>query len=383
MAYNIGFGTTRNSKGTSGGNSSSDKSFGRVVDVILDGFHPEYSTYGSSQAINGILFRPIGTTEEESDENELRFAYQGNSTFTFTPLKGEIVEIFTAPGEGNRDALPEIEKTYYGRVVPIWNHPHHNAYPDTLQFGEGTADLGDNFKEADNINPLQPFPGDVIINGRQGQSIRFNGTKYESNPWTDDSNNGSPITIIRNGQKEGGTGTDNELEDINEDPSSIYMTSDHSVELTQANEKRDAWDSEPEKADTYKGSQIILNSGRLYFNSKEESILLSANEAIGGNAKTINLDGEKYIALDAKKIYLGTDALNREDEPVLKGQTSTDWLEDFIGQFESLVKGMATMPPAPPAAIAKMIATANAIQPVLPVLKKRLPQLHSKKVFTE
>lgn len=384
MAYNTGFNTSRGSKGSgpSRGGSSAG-SYGRVVDVIIDAFHPEYSNYGSSQAINGIFYREIGSPVSEENSSDLKFAYQGSSNFKLIPVIGEIVKLITAPAEFSRDNLPQKQKVYYTSTVTLWNHPHHNAYPDTLQVGEGAADFGPDFEEADDVNPLQGFPGDLLIEGRQGQSIRFNGSKHEDNPWIDSSNNKKPITIISNGQKESGNGTDNIIEDVNEDPSSIYLTSDHTVELTQANEKRDAWDTEPEKADKYKGSQIILNGGRLYFNAKEESILMSATEAVGANAKTINLDGEKYVALDAKKIYLGTDALNREDEPVLKGQTSTDWLDDFISQFETLIKGMATMPPAPPAAIAKMIATANAIQPVLPVLKKRLPQLHSKKVYTE
>ena len=44
---------------------------------------------------------------------------------------------------------------------------------------------------------------------------------------------------------------------------------------------------------------------------------------------------------------------------------------------------MATAPPAPPAFVAKMIAISNAVLPLIPVLKNRLPNLKSKKVFTE
>ena len=81
-------------------------------------------------------------------------------------------------------------------------------------------------------------------------------------------------------------------------------------------------------------------------------------------------------------MYLGTDAF-KEKEPVLLGQTSIDWLDDFLSQFENLVKGMATAPPAPPAYVAKMIATASSIQPIIPTLRNLLQPLHSKKVFTE
>lgn len=385
MAFSTGF---MQSRGSTGGGSSSGHSkhtaFGRVVDIVTDAFHPKYEDYGSSQSINGVFYRPLGGAKVEDEENQLRFAFCSDVNIKRVPLKGEIVEIINLPSE-RRSSGPGATKSYWTRIVPLWNHPHHNAYPDTTQFEdqESEADLGEYFEESDKVNPLQLFPGDISIEGRHGQSIRFTGTKYDSNEWIDNSNNGQPLTIIRNGQAEAGSGDESVLEDINEDKSSIYLTSDHTIELEQANEKREAWSEEPEKADKFKGPQILLNSGRLYFNAYDEHALISAKEGIGLNSKTISLDGEEYVGLDAKKIYLGVEALKREHEPVLKGQTTTDWLDDFISQFETLTKGIATAPPAPPAFVAKCIAVANSIVPIIPILKNQLPNLHSKKVYTE
>lgn len=385
MAFNTGFMQNRgSSSGGSSGGSSPSSTFARVVGVITDSFHPNYDDYGGSQAINGVFYRTLSSAKLEEDDTQLRFAFCSNVNIKRVPLKNEIVEIVSLPSE-RRSTGPGSTKPYWRQIIPIWNHPHHNAYPDTIQYEdqESQAEFGDYFEETDKVNPLQLFPGDLSIEGRHGQSIRMTGTKYDSNIWIDDSNNGQPLTIIRNGQKEAGSGDESVLEDINEDKSSIYLTSDHTVELTQANEKRAAWSEEPEKADKFKGSQVIINSGRLYFNAYDEHALLSAKEGIGLNAKTISLDGEEYIGLDAKKIYLGAAALQREHEPVLKGKTSTDWLEDLTKQVTSIANTMAKLPPAPPAAIAKMIASGNAIVPLLKILKNKLPQLHSKKVFTE
>lgn len=383
MAYNIGAGTSRGSQSrTSGGSGISDITYGRVIDIILDSFHPEYDTYGKSQSINGILYRPLSKPNEESEPNSVRFAFQGQGNLKFIPVKNEIVELRTDPGNEDRDALPEASKTYYTRIIPIWNHPHHNGYPDTLQSGEGEADFGPDFKETDKVNPLLLFPGDITLEGRHGQSIRMTGTKGTDSPWIDSSNNGSPLTIIRTGQTDSPDGSESILEDINKDKSSIYLTSDHKIELTQANEKREAWEKEPVKADKYKGEQVIINSGRLYFNSYKDGIYLSGTTGVGINAEQVGIDGDKYVAVDAKKVYLGTIAF-KEKEPVLKGKTSTDWLNDFISQFETIVKGMATAPPVPAAYVAKMVATANSILPVIPILKQQLKNLHSRKVYTE
>jgi hypothetical protein len=370
------------SSGGGGGGGAKGSLFGRVVDVILDPFHPEYGNLGESQSLNGVFYRELNKSVDESGDSPLPFAYCGISEFKKIPLKNEIIRIEQLPSE-ERSSDPAAKKNYWTATVGVWNSPHHNAYPDTLQFSEGSeVDLGDHFVESDKIPPIQTFPGDVIMESRHGSTIRLGGSKFDSNEITDGSNDGLPYMIISNGWKEPSNGVDPVIEDINEDANSIYLGQDHKFALKQANDKRDAFDSEPDKADSYKGNQIILNAGRIFFNAKEEGAYLSAVTNIGINGKAVGIDGEDYVGLDAKKVYLGTDAF-KEKEPVLLGQTSTDWLDDFISQFETLVKGIATAPPAPPAFVAKCIATAASIQPLIPTLKNLLKQLHSKKVFTE
>ena len=363
----------------SDGNTGSD--FARVVDIILDSFHPEFDNYGKSQSIYGVFYRSLSESIVEEEEGPLRFAYCQRKTFTRVPLKGEVVRLVQESTE-ERENSKQGTKAYWSHIIPIWNHPHHNVYPDTIQSGESENDFGEYFEELDKIAPLQGFPGDDIIEGRFGQTIRFNGTKYDSNTITDDSNNGSPTILISNGQKEPPNSVDNVVEDINEDPNSLYFVSDHSVPLEQAHEKRDGFDQEPEKADTFKGNQVVLNGGRLYFNAKEEGAFISAKESIGFNAKVIGIDSDDYIGLDSKKIYLGTTAFD-EEEPALKGQTSTDWLDDLTSLLEGLAKTMATTPPAPPTYIAALVKEGAKLQVQLPKLKSVLKQLHSKKVFID
>jgi len=383
MAYNFGFGVTNMSSGvnTNSSNSFYGSKFGRVVDVILDQFHPLYETYGKSQSINGVFFRSLSSPYKEDTEEPLDFAFCSNSYLKRIPLKGEIVSLKSNPSD-DRLTDPTKSKTYWIDIISIWNHPHHNAYPDSIQSGDSENDFGKYFEEQDKIAPLQAFPGDDIWEGRNGQSIRFNGTKYDSNTITDNSNNGKPVTLISNGKKTPDDSLNPIVEDINEDPSSIFLTSDHTIALTQANEKRDAFDSEPEKADKFKGSQVIVNSGRLYFNARDEGAFISSKEMIGFNSKIIGIDGEKYIGLDAKKIYLGTTAFE-EKEPALKGQTSTDWLDDLVSLLEGLAKTLATTPPAPPTYIGALIKEGIKLQIQLPQLKSLLKQLHSRKVFID
>ena len=66
----------------------------------------------------------------------------------------------------------------------------------------------------------------------------------------------------------------------------------------------------PDQPNIYQGKQVIINSDRLVFNAKEDSILLYSNEAIGFSTNgsfhfdTGILDENKFV-VNAPNIYLG------------------------------------------------------------------------------
>ena len=73
-----------------------------------------------------------------------------------------------------------------------------------------------------------PFEGDMILEGRFGNSIRFGSSNPRGkNEWSENDSEGEPITIISNGQ---GSTEYTPLEDINNDASSIYLTSNHNIQ---------------------------------------------------------------------------------------------------------------------------------------------------------
>ena len=91
--------------------------------------------------------------------------------------------------------------------------------------------LGETFKEKDFIKPLRPFEGDNILEGRFGNTIRLGSTSKPLNPWSRNGENSDPIIIIRNGQFNN-TNDDTfipNVENINNDDSSIYLTSNQNI----------------------------------------------------------------------------------------------------------------------------------------------------------
>jgi len=358
--------------------------FGRVVDIILDNTHPAYQERGGTLALNGVFFRTLGTPTVQENDN-IFFAYSSTRDLTKVPLLGEIVEIVNQPSENIDGDGVTSKKPYYRSIVNIWNSPHQNSYPDGYEDATQTdsIELGYNFEERPNIRPLQAYPGDTLIEGRLGQSIRFSGVTHPQNILSDDTNNGSPFTIIRNGQREAPEGDTPIVEDINRDASSIYLLSNHSIPLEQANYKRLAYDTPPEEAQIYKGNQLLINSGRIYLNAKEESVLLSGTESVGLNARTINLDGEEYLALDADKIYLGEKArrTNRK-EPVVLGLQYEAWLKDLIAILRSMARDFSTVL-TPPQAAAVLSKQGTSINSKLPALEAAIKNTLSKKVYSE
>lgn len=230
---------------------------GRVIDIVLDDKHPKFKSLGEWDSLGNIFFveadKVIGN---DTNIDNLANAKPLHPNQKYYPLKNELVYILSFPNSDSQNNY-SINDYYYVNVINIWNHPHQNALPklndsdnkipkdySTTAVGNTkiqkddstTLDLGNTFKERNDINTLAPFEGDYILEGRFGHSIRFGSTvKGSKNEWSNTGNNGSPILIIRNGQKVNtNEGWIPQLEEINGDDSLVYFTSDQSIPIEVA-----------------------------------------------------------------------------------------------------------------------------------------------------
>ena len=219
----------------------------RVFSVILDKDHPKYT---GDDSIGTIFYGKVDLNESSPNLDNLNRALPLFSFIKYYPLQNEIVLILSAT---SRNIYSDIGgdnafiSTYYLPNINLWNNSQHNALPleETLKSRENsqeasigiqqnnveknTINLGEYFTEKDNIKSLQPFEGDLILEGRFGNSIRMGATTPSNKPnnWSSTNNIGDPITIISNGQVK--TSGDTVLENINETPSSIYFLSNQSI----------------------------------------------------------------------------------------------------------------------------------------------------------
>ena len=319
---------------------------GRVYDIVLDESHPDYRFH---KTIGAIRYNVFDDDTFEEDAKNLYTAFPYDSTVRTLPLKGEIVEIIGGPKDEEERSDSEY-KTYYGRVVSGWNAVNHNSLPKGDTDEKVETDLGEDIQEL-RINQLYPNSGDTLIDGRTGNSIRLGGYKGTKSLIADKSSDTKPYIIINNGRVNKPDTLLPVSEDINKDLSSIYIVSDHLVPLKQSRTKLTSNVEKTVNADKYKGNQIILNSGRLVFNSKEEDILITSKESLTITSKDVNIDGEDYISLDAKKIYLGSNAMIADTqqgtpEPAVLGHQLDDFLSDLLNELDRLANTFKGLTPS-------------------------------------
>lgn len=345
---------------------------GRVTDIILDINFPEIFNYGGLNGIGTIFFTIVNASNPDV-ANAKPFFPQMSSY----PLVNELVLIFKLPNTDIGKNVSE-ETYYYMNMISLWNHPHHNAYPNPVN----TSDLPpsqqkdyeqtiagsvrrvtdesteinlnspsnpsqNTFIERNNIHPLLPFAGDIIYEGRWGNSIRLGSTAKAknikpSNPWSDYGKNGNPITLIRNGQplSSSNAGWEPIVEDINRDQSSVYLTSNQRIPIKVASERYFSYTQRfgevPTIPSQYIKNQVIISSGRLVFNASSDHILLSSQRTISFEAvKGFNFDTPSNFVIDVgTTIKLGSkDAI----EPAVKGETLRNDLHNLCYNLKQLV----------------------------------------------
>lgn len=383
----------------------------RVTDIVLDDSHPDFQNYGSWNGVGTIIFEDINNANNPNIENTT-IATPLLPQIKHYPLKNEIVLIFRLPPR-DLSSFSENYIYYYLSPLSLWNHPHHNAYPNiikskltgdaqtkdytSIEQGGQVRRVKDNSTEIDlnppsggtfveriNIHPLLAYAGDNIVEGRFGNSLRLGNTSkttsqsYKNN-WSGEGENGDPITILRNGQPVDASekGWEPIIENINKDLSSIYLTSTQKIPLqTDIKDFTAISTNPPESYTSYSGNQIILNSGRLILNSSLDSILLSSQSHI--SFSSINDIGvfskQGKINLKANQVNLGDTVAN---ESVILGDSFTTQLNTVLSALNSLCTALQSEPYLGPASIA-----AGGVKTQIQNLQNKMGDFLSKTVKT-
>ena len=152
----------------------------------------------------------------------------------------------------------------------------------------------------------------------------------------------------------------------------------------------------PTLPDQYQGKQVIINSDRLVFNAKDDSILMFTNQHISFSSLTGNIhfdmDGENNFVVNSDNIYLGINSAEKlSNEPAILGNKlagTGEWLEELILTLQGLSNvlkvqytGTSTAPGAPIAPNPANMQTLSDFDQALQDLNGDINDLMSTHVF--
>lgn len=338
--------------------------------TIIDGFPREWFPAEvlnvdfdgkNKNALYSVLCRLLGAVGQNSKDVIRARALDAN--IKNIPIRGEVVLITKAPSP-YASAGGVSQEYYYSNPVSVQSSVHHNGIPGVTYWLDRNSpdnpskrnDASDGmphstqtkndvpytidpiFVERKDVYPIQPYSGDIILEGRWGQSIRFGSTiderrKYPQVPtWKKGLGQiGNPILIISNGTNpESLPKNEFILENFDTDDSTIWMSSGQYIKFEPASKFTPSITDKSINLFTkneFGGNAVMIASDRIIFNARKQELIGFSKEGIGfSSEKGISLDGNQVVEIESsQKISLGVNAI----EPILLGKRTMSWLNDL------------------------------------------------------
>ncbi len=389
-----------------------------VLQVVLN---PGDKGYIKGTDLGKIKARYINS-EQNVHKNDLKWAWPMSTNFRCYPIVGEIV--IMAEFMGQRYYMHTLNKRVsvnnnispglsINRLSGMNSKGNSKEYQSNSAAGGGAslpttdivAKVYKTFVPNMSILPTKVGQGDLVIDGKFGQSIRMSGAG------TKDEQYKSPSMFFRVGQRlsaDDPTGFLSKMgfgkplsENINQDGTSLYMTTNEKIGLVTSTAKdtsnkihSKSWKS-PVKGTTitvpsfWDGKQIILNSDRLIFNSRNNEMVFTSlgctyfctsqwflSDSMKGHV--FNTEGQTVIRnkkntiINSPKIYLGVKdeqkpkLIEGKLEHLVFGETLKKLLEELI---DTITKSQYINGAGPaslnPAHIPKFMGIKNKLEKIL------------------
>ena len=103
----------------------------------------------------------------------------------------------------------------------------------------------------------------------------------------------------------------------------------------------------PDQPNIYQGKQVIINSDRLLFNAKTDSILLFSDKAIGFSTNgsfhfDTGKESESKFVVNTPSMYFGLDGEKFPTEPALLGLKTEAYLIELLDMIGGIVDALVT-----------------------------------------
>lgn len=386
--------------------SNEEKNIAVVYSVILDETHPEIESGRKNVAdIGSIECRLVSNIQN----NELITAKPLDSLVTILPVRNQTVYIqklgsdyvYTQLSKGvspNTSSPTDTISKLFPATENTNGGGNSNEYSNVQSTGinrssaNETSDLdgfGDYFENEEGIHKLKLYEGDVLFQGRFGQSIRLSGYNNSENSF-------SPTLILRNGEsainRQQGDNTIVE-EDINRDGNTIILSSNEYQLPFQPGVVDDGGSTDfkttPNSFKNYpndlKGNQILLNSDRLIFSAKSSEMIFYSKGNYGfisdGGLSIdnkfgieVNVGDDTNVTTNDRNINLNTgngniNLGNQDLESLVRGETLVDLLSQTI---DAIIQQVYLTPSGPSSTGPTNVAAFNKIKSQLKTVLSQL-----------
>jgi hypothetical protein len=256
----------------------------------------------------------------------------------------------------NHNSLPKVSKVNVLGTTKTNSTSYSNSQTGNVKVNTTTdSTLDNNFTENSLVKALQPYVGDVLLEGRFGNSIRFSSTQKNTSlfskiPRWSQGNTGDPILIIRNTRQSTNTNRQNDFttEDFNLDDSVIALTSGQQLEFAPNTTVDVALKSEGlntwQKDKWGKIPNALISSGRVTVNSTAKEVSVFGKDGISlASDNSVTVDSSKNIVFNGSEIKLG----NNATEQLVLGNQLVTWLNNLITTLSTLTVTTAAGPSAP------------------------------------
>jgi len=297
-----------------------------------------------------------------NDSTSEHYAYPIDVNRIHMPLVGEKVLMVKTPTDQNT-AFHKVARYSYIKICNIHNNVNTNVLPfehvgkadpgggADPSGGMGGEPLSDDSieqisHEEKEVAPLQPYDGDILTQDRYGNSLRMSsnvsGGDYDqpTQPWSGEP--GEPIMVLTSGLNTAVGGL-YVIEDYTQDKSSILIASNQKITIDSSQPKFGPPSTAIQPSSTFEGAQVVINSDRILFNSKVDSILLSGATTVAISTPKWAVDMDVFFTLfdellqEMQKVYSGMHFYNTPmGGPTLPNPAATSAIMQIITKYKEM-----------------------------------------------
>jgi hypothetical protein len=308
-------------------------SVARVTYVLLDDSDKEkFNKLGGWKGLGTVECQAFINNDNTNVEPIV--AKPINANITHWPVVNEIVMVIRTITYEAQTAIKNYKPSYYyTNIVNGWNSVEHNAIPSELFFQTGDEKVTSNFNEKGDVRNLIKAPGDITIEGRTKNSIRF-GSTIEGFKTKVVGSDRSPYIILTNNKALSTSPGVPSFEEINKDGSSIYLLNGHKTDFNYSSLNFDSYNTKVENNNNNIVPNQVQEDTPAIPNTKKDEVVIPTQDTPQKTEQVKNTDNS---TIQSNQNIDDSNLPDRELAEETSYQETEDYIYDANEQEETVL----------------------------------------------